>query len=209
MMNIDVIKHDLEEIRRSGLCVIDPKSLQLFVVRRKRPYTCLDRSNNPKASLKTNKKIPFFVEEYQIPRGKCNGSQESLKNCAIREFIEETGFYFKSLEFLDTFFNLRWYDNGVEWKYTIFIAFASFAPKNMIRVKNVDFMKLKLKFTKNNFEPLIPQIMHLNVYFKKISERLHLYGENNYEFFLNFLINSLKTNKSSTEKFTFPSSYVC
>lgn len=124
----------------------------------------------------------YFVEKFQIPRGKLDKNDKTIRQCVIREFQEETGHYFKFINFIKNIFILRWIDNNIEWEYEIHFAFASFKSNNIIRVKNLKQSKIR-----NKYEPLIPQILNIITYFNIIKTILPLYGKNNYLEFINFI----------------------
>lgn len=182
-------------VKRSGLCVIDKNLQSIYCVRRKKRYPCkelesaIKRNNDARLSPSQPEHAAsssLFVEEYQIPRGRCSRNDESLLTRAIIEFIEETRQYFKQIELTNQVFQLKWYDDENLWEYTIHLAFASFESKNIVRVNEPHYMNLKLKFTKK-FEPLDPIILPLVEYQQKVQERLYLYGDNNYLDFFDFI----------------------
>lgn len=172
--------------RRAGLCVLDPRNRLIYIVRRKYSYGAHVHGKLA-PSWRGN-----FVEEFQIPRGCCHDSRETLEQCALREFIEETGVYFKQIKILPTPFQLVWYDYG-KWEYTIFFAFAIMEASNLIRVKESEFMELKLKFA-TQYEPITPQIMDVANYVTEVQHRLHLYGPNNYPEFLACVLKLMDTS---------------
>lgn len=163
-------------MKKAGLCVFDRSSRNICVLKRLRPYT---KKCNPHR----------FVEEFSLPRGGQNHSKEDLKDCAIREYIEETGHYFKVIQFLPYKFDLKWTNpKSKVWVYTIFFAVASFDVSNIHFVRNKEKVNgIKIDFRKRCFEPLRPLIISIDHYKKLIMERLDLYDKNNYVDFFNFL----------------------
>lgn len=170
-------------IKRAGLCVYDTSTKDVFCLKRKRPYT---QDADPK----------FFIEQFSIPRGKCARHTESLRECAIREFIEETGFYFKKIHIYDDIFQLFWNDpKHVRWEYSIFFASADFSKANIIKINKMsDNNALMLARVKSKrYEHVFPVVLHVNKYVSLLRKRLELYGRNNYDKFINILMSRIGT----------------
>lgn len=164
-------------INRAGLCVVEKSSKRIYVIQRQRPYT---KQCNPHK----------FVEQYSIPRGKQIKSTESLQNCAIREFIEETGHFFKKIEILPQQFILRWINpENTLWEYKIYFAITSFHKSNFYQFSSPHNSSGSNFINKRNwyFEPYKPYIIPFDTYRNLVAERLHLYGENNYHRFFVFI----------------------
>lgn len=171
-------------IKRAGLCVYDPKTKNIFCLKRKRPYT---RESNPS----------FFIEQFSIPRGKCARHTESIRDCAVREFIEETGYYFKNIKIYDEIFQLYWNDPSyVRWEYSILFATADFASPNLIKINklsdNSALMLARLKSKK--YEHVFPKILKITEYSSLMRDRLKLYGRNNYMEFIELLTRRVCSN---------------
>lgn len=298
--------HHKKPIKRAGLCVIDPNLERMYIIRRRFPYTQINRSSNengngsgnnnhnyqltqmaakhchhcfqtqincrccclydnngtthtpitkknekylqsfqqnfyndvsiaaapkqipidqtnivPKQKLSTPTPAPApppFIEEIQVPRGRCE-KDETLLNCAIREFMEECGIYFKSIHFLTEAYRLQWEDIGYgQWEYKIFFGIASFNSNNIIRVTNHTwanpFRMPNLNTTttttttslynnqrkRRRYEPIEPgnpETIPIVEYIGEIQKRLPLYGNNNYSQFLRLLERLLKELKAA------------
>lgn len=167
-------------IKRAGLCVYDPKTKNIFCLKRLRPYTS---ESDPS----------FFIEQFSIPRGKCARHTESIRDCAIREFIEETGYYFRNIKIYDEIFQLYWNDPVyVRWEYSILFAtadFKDFASPNLIKINkladNDALMLARIKSKK--YEHVSPRILKVTEYISAMRKRLRLYGQNNYMEFIELL----------------------
>lgn len=169
-------------IKRAGLCVLDFKTRHIFCLKRKRPYT---RESNPN----------FFIEQFSIPRGKCERQSESLRDCATREFIEETECYFHKIEFCKDVFNLYWHDpTNVRWEYTMFFAYAAFSKSNIVQFSHLKkipdglptvVVTIAPEISKpKRYEPVFPHVLKYDIYKTLVLDRLPLYGPNNYKGFL-------------------------
>lgn len=183
------------KIHRSGLCVIDRDTNEIVVVMREEPY--------PTRSIVRNKKM-IFVEQFSLPRGKCIERSETLKQCALREFVEETRIFFKKYQFAKTHFDLYWYDPiNIKWEYRIYFAFASLSDENLIRVDrsliipNLDTIYIRRKDIK--YEPMKPIFIKIINYIELVTKRLSLYGNNNYVEFLNVLQNIQQKTNNTTD----------
>lgn len=111
---------------RSGLFVMDTSRKNVVVLKRLRPYT-------PEIS-----KAFGFVEEYSIPRGGHLTQREPSISCAVREFIEECGFFFREFLLLHDTFELQWNDPPTAtWRYTIHFMIANFKSKVYIKQKYI------------------------------------------------------------------------
>lgn len=168
--------------KRAGLFIIDLARQLTIINKRKYPYdkfmSAEGRNNKAKYSI--------FAEEYQIPRGCCQGPDEE-KNTqlgALREHEEETKIRFKRKTILPKPFRLMWHDPEL-WEYDIYFGFADFDGENVIRIDNI-YSKGPRRFS-NRFEPLVPQVMPIYEYIRQIKMRLHLYGPNNYLEFIDHL----------------------
>lgn len=183
-----------KKIERSGLCVIDKESERMVVLIRECPY---------KAREIVPSKNPIFVEQYSLPRGKCQERNENLQQCALREFIEETRVFFVDVKFSKSYFNLYWCDPpNVKWEYRIYFAFASLKEENLIHVNqnykidNMNTIHIRKKDLK--YEPMKPAFLNILNYTFLVRERLHLYGDNNYLEFIEHLTNfQLKCDRRS------------
>lgn len=188
-------RHPLNKMsnHRAGLVVYDRNKRNLVVLERDAPYNSNKRGDND-----------YFVEKFSIPRGEVKKS-EDIKMGAIREFIEETRFFPKSINFIDESFNLYWHDPiSSMWSYTIFFIECDLTYKNCINFDNfkensnqklidqLDFLDLPIKMDLNkikfsNMERYNIKIMDLESYISKMHKILPFYGENNYPEFFNFL----------------------
>lgn len=172
-------------IKRAGLCVYDTNTKNIFCLKRKRPYT---RESNPS----------FFIEQFSIPRGKCARHTESLRDCAIREFIEETGYYFNNIHIHEDIFQLYWNDpKHVRWEYSILFASADFSKKNLIKINKLsDNNALMLARVKSKrYEHVFPKILKVDEYISLLRDRLKLYGRNNYLEFIDVLLQKMQDDK--------------
>lgn len=163
-------------MKKAGLCVFDKSSRNICVLKRLRPYT---KKCDPSR----------FAEQFSLPRGGQNYSAENLKNCAIREYVEETGHYFREIHFLPYEFNLKWTNpKDKVWVYTIFFAATSFDTSNIRIVNDKEKINgITIDYRKRRFEPLRPLIIPIEHYKQLVMERLELYDKTNYVEFFNFL----------------------
>lgn len=145
----------------------------------------------------------LYVEKYCIPRGKKKEFENDLQ-CAAREFIEETGFFFNRITILPNVFTLTWDDPpGHEWKYTILFGVVKSHERILIDLNKTDISRMLSIFNEDkNFkeytnlkmlldprEPkrrkihsefVTPMIDSFETFKKIITVNLPLYGRENY-----------------------------
>lgn len=164
-----------------GLLLID-YSLNMIILDRKRPYT--------RNSL---------VEKYYIPRGQKNTNETEMA-CAVREFIEETKFFPKSLVIINECFNLEWVDCDVKYNYLIFIGITQDLKSPSMHITTGDgklfqtiSKEMKCKFSKYENDKI--SIVSFSEYKQKINSLLDFYQYSNYNQFLNWVDNKIQTIK--------------
>lgn len=164
-------------MHRAGVCLIDPKQKKILVLKRKTVYEKTWRSN-PRV----------FLEQYSLPRGGCKNRKEPPLTCAIREFIEETGFFPKEGYISSESFNLFWYDpENVKWEYSIYFVLADLSNENKIKIDDNSniFIPLIDESTKicrfSKYEPAVAQVMSLETYICEMNLQLCKYGKTNYK----------------------------
>lgn len=174
-------------MNRSALCVFDSKLNLIVILKRKCEYMATWRSNPS-----------IFLEQYSLPRGKCKNKREPLLKCAIREFIEETGFFVKECLLLDETVNLYWYDpldkKNEKWQYKVFFLEASLEASNVIRIEKDQNVFIPLmndsseRCVFSHYEFADVDIVSIDEYLREMELQLTKYGENNYGEFLSVLI---------------------
>lgn len=170
---------------RAGLCAFDSALQKIVILKRNHPYG---------TGMRWRQSPSTFVEQYSLPRGKCLNSSEPLIQCAIREFIEETGMFFEKFRLFNEGFQLTWTDPEHKiWKYEIFFIEADLSIANTIKVdefSNLEIPKIGMttdvcKFTK--YEPAVKLIMSIPEYIKLLENQILCYKTSNYLDFVNHL----------------------
>lgn len=166
-----------------GLFLMDANHNSIIMFRKK-PY------------LFKQKRMKKFIEQYYIPRGK-KINRETVVNCAIREFVEETRFIPKSLHLLKKPFKLVWKDCGVDYEYLIFFGFTNNLkdPNNFITEGDgEEFLEItkQLGCKITNYEYDIVLLIKLEEYIEKMNSILQLYEKSNYKEFINWIYDHLK-----------------
>jgi 8-oxo-dGTP pyrophosphatase MutT (NUDIX family) len=141
-----------------------------------------------------------FLEKISIPRGKWDSRDIFDYETAVREFIEETGTVFDTAHVYRAPFLLHWNDNGVTYRYTIYVGVVrGGALRNVSREPNTFCVKLhrdRANFYFVNLESRrcnreIPRhlyILPLHDYFQYMRERqLVTYESSNYLEFFDFV----------------------
>ncbi|AHH82616.1 BV-E31 [Buzura suppressaria nucleopolyhedrovirus] len=195
-------------MRCAGLfMIIEPDKAVLLCARRS--YDNPAQYHNSDALQRAN-----FLEKISIPRGKRDGQDIFDYETAVREYIEETGTFFESAIIHKVPFVLQWNDNGVTYKYVIYVGILRGILKNVSREPNTYCVKLQtLKNNEysiniesriiNNEIPRNLYIVKLDYYFKYMSEKqLTTYQSSNYlEFFTFVNIVKNKFNDGRVEDF--------
>ncbi|QHB21705.1 ADPRase [Artaxa digramma nucleopolyhedrovirus] len=144
-----------------------------------------------------------FLEKISIPRGRRDGHDYFDYETAVREFIEETATFFEKAIVYKMPFVLQWNDNGVVYKYSIYVGVLRGLLQNVSREPNTFCVKLLQHFDKPNkykisietrrFNNEIPRYLHITPladYFKYMNEKqLVTYSSSNYLDFFNFVRN--------------------
>ncbi|AQQ79957.1 nudix domain protein [Leptopilina boulardi filamentous virus] len=123
-----------KNVCRAGLLVINDNK-ESFIINRRQSYNETYLNN-----WRTCNNM-FFWEKIQIPRGKSK-KNESLLECAIREFVEETGVILLGNGFLyKKPFILYWIDDNKRWEYKIYLLYwntdSKFNSSNFLKVKKI------------------------------------------------------------------------
>nr|AGS47887.1 putative 25.3 kDa protein [Ectropis obliqua nucleopolyhedrovirus] len=141
-----------------------------------------------------------FLERISIPRGKRDGQDYFDYETAVREFIEETGCFFESANVFHEPFVLQWHDDGVVYKYAIYVAILQGVLKNVLRQPNTFCVKLehtaqtdtyKVNIESRRFNNEISRYLYivpLNDYIAYMNEKqLITYEYSNYLEFFTFV----------------------
>ncbi|AWW14391.1 bv-e31/p-RP [Hyposidra talaca nucleopolyhedrovirus] len=180
-------------MRCAGLfMIIEPDKAVLLCARRS--YDSSAQFYNSEALQRAN-----FLEKISIPRGKRDGQDTFDYETAVREFIEETGTCFESAIIHKVPFVLQWNDNGLTYKYAIYVGILRGILKNVSREPNTYCVKLQTLNDNeysvniesrliNNEIPRTLYIVTLDHYFKYMNEKqLTTYQSSNYLEFFTFV----------------------
>nr|WRK23286.1 bv-e31 [Bombyx mori nucleopolyhedrovirus] len=91
--------------------IIEPDKAVLLCARR-----AYRSANTPAADINDT-----FLEKISIPRGHRDCCDAKVYETAVREFVEETGRFFDSAFIYKFPFTLQWKDDGVTYKYLIYV----------------------------------------------------------------------------------------
>jgi hypothetical protein len=160
-----------------------------------------------------------FLEKISIPRGHKEGADTKFYETALREFIEETGRWFDSAFIYKRPFLLQWCDNGVTYKYLIYVGVVSGTLYTLLDKPNTYTVKLLPNgsdtFDTYNYRVLLKPchvnyeivrnliILPLNKYFHYMkSSQLNTYDSSNYHEFFAF-VKSVKDKFDNKKTFDF------
>nr|WUR10782.1 nudix [Calliteara abietis nucleopolyhedrovirus] len=141
----------------------------------------------------------IFLEKISIPRGKRDGDDTFGYETAVREFIEETATFFESAVVYEIPFVLQWNDNGVDYKYAIYVGMLRGTLKPVSREPNSFCVKLhtnrpneyNVNIESRRFNNEIRRRLHLVAltdYFRYMSDQqLTTYVSSNYLDFFEFV----------------------
>lgn len=141
-----------------------------------------------------------FLEKISIPRGKRDNQDIFEYETAIREFIEETGTFFRNAYVYQKPFVLQWKDCGVTYKYSIYVGIVKEGLVNVSREPNTFCVKLASDYRNNDYRIVIETRKHnnelpryvyiipLQEYFQYMNEKqLVTYDSSNYLEFFEFV----------------------
>ncbi|AAC59021.1 unknown [Orgyia pseudotsugata multiple nucleopolyhedrovirus] len=140
-----------------------------------------------------------FLEKISIPRGHRDCTDAKIYETAVREFVEETGRFFHSAYIYKFPFTLHWTDEGVTYKYSIYVGVVRGALADVKFKPNTYTVKL-LPGANNDYRIVLrPRrfnceisrsltIVPLNQYFDYMtSKQLNTYASSNYGEFFDFV----------------------
>lgn len=141
-----------------------------------------------------------FLEKISIPRGHRDCADAKIYETAVREFVEETGRFFHSAFIYKFPFTLHWTDEGVTYKYYIYVGVVRGALVNVKFKPNTYTVKLlpgewgndyRIVLRPRRFNCEISRsltIVPLNQYFEYMtSKQLNTYAASNYSEFFDFV----------------------
>lgn len=141
-----------------------------------------------------------FLEKISIPRGHQDCTDAKIYETAVREFVEETGKFFHSAHIYKFTFTLHWTDDGVTYKYSIYVGVVRGTLANLKFKPNTYTVKLLPGALNNDYRIVLrPRrlnceisrgltILPLNKYFEYMnSKQLNTYASSNYNEFFNFV----------------------
>ncbi|AKN80561.1 Nucleotide diphosphate X, ADP-ribose pyrophosphatase (ADPRase) [Perigonia lusca single nucleopolyhedrovirus] len=145
----------------------------------------------------------IFLEKISIPRGKRDGRDVFDYETAVREFIEETGTFFETAYIYKVPFVLQWNDDGVTYKYAIYVGIVRGSLRYVSLQPNTFCVKLspndhlanhyKVQIESRRYNNELRRRLYistLNHYFKYMNEKqLVTYKSSNYLEFFNFVKN--------------------
>ncbi|QBC76104.1 nudix [Neophasia sp. alphabaculovirus] len=167
---------------------------------------CARRSYRGAASVNKD----TFLEKISIPRGHRDCTDAKIYETAVREFVEETGRFFHSAFIYKFPFTLHWTDEGVTYKYSIYVGVVRGALADVKFKPNTYNVKLLPGAFGNDYRIVLrPRrfnceiarsvtIVPLHQYFEYMtSKQLNTYASSNYTEFFNFVrqIKELFDNK--------------
>ncbi|BAC67262.1 hypothetical protein AhnVgp011 [Adoxophyes honmai nucleopolyhedrovirus] len=174
------------------------RSAGLFLIMEKNRAILLNALKSYKAS---DRFAMTFAEKISIPRGRRDGNDLFDYETAVREFIEETGTYFESAYVYNYPFYLQWNDDGVVYKYYIYIGILKGILQTLPQSPNTFCVRLKSSSYKsndyniyltirkqNNELPRNLYISTLNEYYQYMHEKqLVTYRSSNYVQFFEYI----------------------
>ncbi|AVA31220.1 ADPRase [Oxyplax ochracea nucleopolyhedrovirus] len=141
-----------------------------------------------------------FLEKISIPRGHRDCCDAKVYETAVREFVEETGRFFDSAFVHKLPFTLQWIDEGVTYKYLIYVGIVCGNLNNIKAAPNSYTVKLlpgkfgndyRIVTRPRRFNCEIARsvtIVPLNRYFSYMNNKqLTTYDSSNYIEFFNFV----------------------
>nr|AFS51990.1 DekiORF113 [Dendrolimus kikuchii nucleopolyhedrovirus] len=141
-----------------------------------------------------------FLEKISIPRGHRDCCDARAYETAVREFIEETGRFFDKALIFKSPFVLQWTDEGVTYKYSIYVGVVRGALNDLNAKPNTYTVKLLPGELGNDYHIVLKRrrfncelartltIVPLNSYFKYMNNKqLTTYAHSNYIEFFNFV----------------------
>ncbi|AFY62924.1 nucleotide diphosphate [Samia ricini nucleopolyhedrovirus] len=141
-----------------------------------------------------------FLEKLSIPRGHRDCTDAKIYETAVREFVEETGRFFHKAHIYKFPFTLHWTDEGVTYKYSIYVGVVRGALVNVQFKPNTYSVKLLPGVVGNDYRIVLrPRrynceiarslaIVPLNQYFEyMINKQLTTYAASNYGEFFDFV----------------------
>ncbi|AKN80999.1 hypothetical protein [Lonomia obliqua multiple nucleopolyhedrovirus] len=148
----------------------------------------------------TNAAADTFLEKISIPRGHRDCCDAKIYETAVREFIEETGRFFESAYIYKLPFTLKWRDEGVTYRYVIFVGVVHGRLKDINAKPNTYTVKLLPGMFGNDYQIILKPrrfnceiarsltIVPLNKYFSYMnSKQLSTYDFSNYSDFFDFV----------------------
>ncbi|AAK85584.1 hypothetical protein [Epiphyas postvittana nucleopolyhedrovirus] len=142
-----------------------------------------------------------FLEKISIPRGHRDCTDAKIYETAVREFVEETGRFFHSAYIYKFPFTLHWTDDGVTYKYSIYVGVVHGSLANVKFKPNTYTVKLLPGTFGNDYRIVLrPRrfnceivrsvtIVPLNQYFDYMTNKqLNTYASSNYTEFFKFVI---------------------
>ncbi|AOT85570.1 ADPRase [Cyclophragma undans nucleopolyhedrovirus] len=141
-----------------------------------------------------------FLEKISIPRGHRDCCDAKAYETAVREFIEETGRFFDEALIYRSPFVLQWTDDGVTYKYSIYVGIVRGRLNDLNAKPNTYTVKLLPGELGNDYHIILKPrrfnceiartltIVPLNSYFKYMNNKqLTTYTHSNYIEFFNFV----------------------
>ncbi|AHD25614.1 ac38 [Choristoneura murinana nucleopolyhedrovirus] len=141
-----------------------------------------------------------FLEKISIPRGHRDCTDAKVYETAVREFVEETGRFFHSAYIYKLPFTLHWTDEGVTYKYSIYVGVVRGPLADVNFKPNTYTVKLLPGALGNDYRIVLrPRrfnceisrrlaIVPLDQYFEYMnSKQLNTYASSNYSEFFEFV----------------------